>query len=454
MNTPIYDFVTEYITSDAARLHMPGHKGEKFLGCEDRDITEIAGADALYEAGGIIAESETNAAALFGTGRTMYSTEGSSQCIKAMLELAKRHWQCNRKTGLDRPVILAARNVHKAFLHAAILLDFEVVWLWRTEENPSLCSCEILPETVEDVLKKLGNKVAAVYLTSPNYLGGMADISKMAEICHNQNTLLCVDNAHGAYLRFLEPSLHPMDLGADLCCDSAHKTLPVLTGGAYLHISKTVPEYIAEFGKTAMELFGSTSPSYLVLQSLDLCNAYLAEGFGKELGVLSTEVERIKGILLGNGWQVERTDPLRITIKAPDGFSGKQMAELLRTNHVECEHADEDYLVCMVTAQNRPEDFRNLTETLNKNKYSYNARNKESIPVPEHLEKKMTLREAYFSKGELLPAEQTLHRICRMPMASCPPAVPVVVPGEVINEKAIRCFRYYGIENIDVVKEE
>ena len=83
MNTPIYDFVSRYMDSGAARLHVPGHKGVGPLGCEGRDITEVAGADALYEADGIIAESERNASALFGTGATFYSAEGSSLCIRA-----------------------------------------------------------------------------------------------------------------------------------------------------------------------------------------------------------------------------------------------------------------------------------------------------------------------------------------------------------------------------------
>ena len=159
MKTPIYDFVTEYINSEAVRFHMPGHKGKGLLGCEDRDITEISGADALYEASGIIGESEENATALFGTGRTVYSTEGSTQCIKAMLELARRWWQKKQKcadgitSSSSRPVIVAARNVHKAFLYAAILLDFDVVWLWSEEENPSLCSCAVSPETLKRYLK-------------------------------------------------------------------------------------------------------------------------------------------------------------------------------------------------------------------------------------------------------------------------------------------------------------
>ena len=107
MKTPIVDFVRRYQESGMVRFHMPGHKGAGFLGCEGFDITEVSGADELYEARGIIAESEENAASLFGAGRTFYSTEGSSQCIRAMLRLAML-----RQTG-GTPLILAARNVHK-----------------------------------------------------------------------------------------------------------------------------------------------------------------------------------------------------------------------------------------------------------------------------------------------------------------------------------------------------
>lgn len=277
MNTPIADFVQQYAASDGVRLHMPGHKGRALLCCEPWDITEIAGADSLYEAEGIIRQSEDNATALFGSARTFYSTEGSSQCIRAMLFLCLT---C-RRAG-TKPVILAARNVHKAFIYAAALLDAEVVWLWP-EATTSLCACPITPKTLEDALSAMDAPPAAVYLTSPDYLGNQADVAALAAVCHAHNTLLAVDNAHGAYLRFLSPSQHPLDLGADICCDSAHKTLQVLTGGAYLHVAKTAPAAFAEGGKQALALFGSTSPSYLTLASLDLCNKELAEGYSVAL---------------------------------------------------------------------------------------------------------------------------------------------------------------------------
>ncbi len=455
MKTPIADFVTKYADSDVARFHMPGHKGQNFLGCEALDITEISGADALYEASGIIAESEANATELFGTGRTLYSTEGSSQCVRAMLELARRWWiQRNEKGNASRPVAVAARNAHKAFLYAAILLDFDVVWLWPEEEKASLCSCVVTPSTLERVLSEQGNKVAAVYLTSPNYLGGMADISALAKVCHQHNTLLLVDNAHGAYLHFLENSLHPMDLGADMCCDSAHKTLPVLTGGAYLHISRSAPEKLAEWSKGAMELFGSTSPSYLILQSLDLCNRYLSEGYRERLKETCEVLKNCRRRLKENGWQMEETDPLRLTIKVPCGMTGGKLAEQLRSSYMECEYADEDYLVLMVTSENADADFERLITTLGKDKLNPDIINaKRKVKLAVNAERVMSARDAYFSNGEIVPVENALGRICRMPTATCPPAIPIVVPGERIDELAVQSFLYYGIAQIEVVQE-
>ena len=217
MDTPILDFLRQYSEHDWVRFHMPGHKGKGMLGCEKWDITEVYGADALYEADGIIAKSERNAAELFGTQRTCYSTEGSSQCIRAMLYLALN----NRPKG-NSNVIVAARNVHKTFVYAAALLDIEPVWLWP-ESSSSLCGCPVTPAILKGTLNKLDAPPAAVYVTSPDYLGEMADMGNLAKVCHDSGTILLVDNAHGAYLKFLPKSLDPPDLGADMCCASAHK---------------------------------------------------------------------------------------------------------------------------------------------------------------------------------------------------------------------------------------
>lgn len=235
MTSPIADFISSYINSGTRRLHMPGHKGTGPLGFEQYDITEIKGADALYEADGIIAESETNAASIFGTGRTLYSTEGSSQCIRAMLYLAVTQ----RPAGTSAAV-LAARNVHKAFIYAAALVGFDVEWLFP-DEHTSICACPVAPAALDKKLSEMETTPAAVYVTSPDYLGGMQDIKALAEVCHKHGTLLIVDNAHGAYLHFTEPAMHPMDLGADICCDSATRHCPCSPAAHICTLQSTSP---------------------------------------------------------------------------------------------------------------------------------------------------------------------------------------------------------------------
>lgn len=438
MNTPVADFVQRYAKAGTARLHMPGHKGRCFLGCEPWDITEIHGADALYEAEGILAESEQNAAALFGSQRTCYSTEGSSQCIRAMLYLAV--------AASGSHTVVAARNVHRAFVSAAALLDLEIRWLWP-EENRSLCGCPISPAQLEETLHSLPEPPAAVYLTSPDYLGGMAEIPALAQVCHQHGTLLLVDNAHGAYLRFLQPSLHPLDLGADLCCDSAHKTLPVLTGGAYLHLSPTAPAQLGPLAKSALGLFGSTSPSYLTLASLDLCNRYLAEGYPQRLTEAVERLAELRERLTAAGWRVEPSDPLRVTVAAPRGVTGQELAGQLRRQGVECEYADRDFLVLMATPENTPEELAHAAAALGQ---CPGEANPPQLPLARE-ERACSIRQAAFAPRETVDAAHSLGRVCGLPTVGCPPAIPIAVSGERITPEALALFAYYGIEQVEVL---
>lgn len=445
MNAPICDFVQNYINRSPLRLHMPGHKGTGPLGAEALDITEIDGADVLYHAGGIIQESESNAASLFGTAATLYSAEGSSLAIRAMLYLAMLHAKARGRS----PRIAAGRNAHKTFLSGSALLDLEVQWLFPREAG-KLLACTVDPAELEALFAS-SLPPTAVYITCPDYLGNLPDLRALAEVCHRHGALLIVDNAHGTYLRFLPRSRHPMDLGADLCCDSAHKTLPVLTGGAYLHISKTAPAELVEQAPNAMALFASTSPSYLILQSLDAANLYLHSGYRDRLSDFVRQTFQLCFSLATLGWSTVGDEPLKLTI-APKGYGyrGTELAGLLAGQGIVTEFADPDFVVMMLTPDIGTEGLE-LLETVLKDISRRPAITESPPPFPRPV-KVLSPREALFSPQERLPIREAAGRVLANPTVSCPPAIPILVCGERIDDSAVRCFEYYGIETCFVVK--
>ncbi|MBP5354804.1 MAG: aminotransferase class I/II-fold pyridoxal phosphate-dependent enzyme [Lachnospiraceae bacterium] len=486
MNTPIYEFVEAYRESDAVRLHMPGHKGVAGpLGVEPFDITEIDGADVLSQACGIIAESEANAGALFGC-RTLYSTEGSSLCVRAMIFLLKM-------TALHRgltPRILAARNVHRSFLDAVALLDIEVDWIMPKEAcdgtASSYESCEIDGAELAQILEQAresGRMPSAVYITTPDYLGNCTDVAALAEVCHSNGCFLAVDNAHGAYLKFLAESRHPMDLGADVCCDSAHKTLPVLTGGAYLHLSRNMDPYLAE---RAMAMFATTSPSYLILQSLDLCNAYLEDG-GTNFERTAQRVSALREELTKAGYRTCGDEPWKITLVAgeskDDGtvengtFSdGDTLAETLLKYGITVEYHDDRHVVMMFSAQTTEGEFALVGSVLSQiageqsegkaaaertdgsSETEAGEQTEDSgetaaepcgakrIPVPVQV---LTPAEAMWAESEYVDASQCIGRVLAEPLVHMPPCVPVYMCGEVLGKDAVK----YVKGRVRVVKE-
>jgi arginine/lysine/ornithine decarboxylase len=408
------------------------------------DITEIGGADVLYAPHGIIAESEANVTELFCTAHTFYSTEGSSLAIRAMLALVSE--------GATTPLILAARNAHKAFLYACALLDLDVEWLYP-DQSEHICKAVITPKALSSKLQSMDVKPCAVYMTSPDYLGNIADIAALSLICKQYDIPLLVDNAHGAYLRFLDPSLHPISLGATACCDSAHKTLPVLTGGAYLHISNEAPDKYLLNARKYLSLFASTSPSYLILQSLDLCNAYVASDYQTRLSFCLKHVSDTKEYIRSRGFCVLDGEPLKIVIHASmSGFTGEELAQVLSEYRIECEFTDPDFLVLMASTENGPEDFERLKQAFS----SIDPRS----PVPQYVPKLpqscmiFSPRKAILAPSETLSLDAAAGRVCASPTVACPPAVPIVMSGEEITEEHIRVMRYYGYKHIDVIKSE
>ncbi len=452
MKTPICDFINDYAGADCLRLHMPGHKGKPLLGFEKYDITEIVGADSLYHAESIIKESEENATRLFGSGKTLYSTEGSSHCIRAMLYLVKAY--------SDSDYVLAGRNAHSSFISACVLNDLDVKWLYPKNEE-SYLSCTVTPKDLENALSGVDKAPACVYITSPDYLGNMCDIEALSSVCQRHGTLLLVDNAHGAYLKFLEQDMHPISLGAHLCCDSAHKTLPVLTGGAYLHISKNAPSFFEENAKSALSLFGSTSPSYLTLASLDNANKYIAQGFKERLNEfilqLNNRISNSAFCTLHSTFSLR--EPLKIVFKTKNfGYRGGDFAKILHDKGIVCEFFDDDYLVLMPSLENGVDELDKLFAILNT--IEKNDKNEKKQPLREDSltlvppKKVLTPRQAAFSPRIKVGIEHALGSVLATSSISCPPAVSLIVCGEEFNESTVELCKNYGFTEFFVVKNK
>jgi arginine/lysine/ornithine decarboxylase len=331
IKTPICDFVSEYVQKNAARFHMPGHKGvenDSFISrLNAYDITETEGADYLYEPRGIIKESEEIAAKVYGVPYTFYSTEGSSLCIKTMLSLS-----C--KAG-DK--VIATVNAHRAFSDGCKLLGLTPVWI----------------EDIKSLSKALRGypAAAAVFLTTPDYLGEMVDIKTAGELVREKHKkTLLIDSAHGAYLFFTDKNYAE---GADIICTSAHKTLPVLTGGACMHV---MSERFARNAAEKMKPFASTSPSYLTLQSLDMCNRIVSQKSYKER--LRAVIKRAAEIK--TRFNIDTKEPLKICFKA----EGDAAAVFAKYNIVP-EIITENLIVLMISPANSDSDFEALENALN-----------------------------------------------------------------------------------------
>lgn len=443
---PLWEAVRQYALEGAARFHTPGHSGRAgralpsaFAGILPCDATEIPGLDSLYEADGPIALAEEAAARVFGAARTLFSAGGCTLAIQTMLALAL---QPGHAVAMDR-------RSHRSAIHACALLDVQPRWLLPGTDG------QISPDAVEACLGK--NDCRAVYITSPDYYGRLCDIPGIAAVCRRYGVPLLVDNAHGSHLAFLAPSLHPLHLGASMTADSAHKTLPALTGGAFLQIGDPA---LGADAKHKMSLFGSTSPSYPVMASLDLCRAWLEEEGKAAFVQLSQRVQNLEAACRAAGLPAEEglRDPVRLTLRTGAlGLSGQDAAAYFRRKGCQCEHADGDRVVFILTPFHTPAELARLQAA------ALALPGEKDLPRAEGpirpafsafpaAETHLSLREALFGPREEIDTAAAAGRTAGMSACPCPPGIPVVIPGEKISDEAVQILLQAGILRIKVVK--
>lgn len=428
--TPLYDAIRAYAGQNPARFHMPGHKG-KFLPVPELqsiaplDVTEIDPTGDLFSGGEPFDTAQRLWAERFGMEDCLFLTGGSTLGLHAALALFCR----------PGDQVLIDRGCHRAVYNALALLNLEPVYLSRPWLEGKGVAGPISPQDVENWLDSHPN-IKTICITSPTYSGVLSDVAELSHLIHAHGGKLIVDGAHGAHLPFLGVDAFS---GADALICSAHKTLPALGQTALLFTNGADPRRVRQM----TSVFGSSSPSYPMMISLDCARDYL-EGT-KQYRRVARRTAALRSAFPSLQEGEFRLDPTRLTLTAPDGHA---LATALESENIWPEMADSGHVVLILTAQDSDEDLRHLEEALERHRDLLGP--PPILPAPPLPKSACSLREALFAPVERLPLEQCLNRVAAGQLAPYPPGVPVVAPGEVIGEKELAYFREIGYNNLDV----
>lgn len=423
------------------RFFVPGHKANKqalppFASLLCEDLTEICGLDDLAAPSGPLKKSQENMALAFGAGATLYSAFGCSTCILAMLGLF---------VGQGGQVVMA-RGAHIAAVRALALFNITAHWL-------PLCGGVPTPKDVELALKQTDAK--AVYVTSVNYFGNMADIAAIASVCKRHGAALLCDNAHGAYLRFMPQNLHPLALGASACADSAHKTLFCLTPAAMLHLKDAKK---AAAAREMLNLFSSTSPAYPVLASLDYTAGLLLKS-PPNFAACAQRLLKIEGDFAQIAQPCK--DFLRLHLRPIlAGYNPAHFLKCLQNQQIYEEFFDGDSIIFMASPANTEEDFvllekalANAVQTLPQSRAPAKKTLQspwEALPLPQVF---CSVHSALFcKKKQRINTKNAPGRVMAGFFCPCPPGVPLVLPGEYICQKTAQYMLNSGILQVDVLE--
>ena len=453
---PLLEAVTDFIATKPAYFRIPGHRlgrgisprwtdsvGTKLFAY---DVTETPLTDDLHSPEGAIDQAQKLLAALYGADQSFFLVNGSTCGNEAMILSA----------ALEGEKILVARNAHKSAMMGLILSGAVPVYVMP----------EVLPEwgiqgelTAADVQSAFEQNpdCKALFLVSPSYYGVCSDLVGIAEVCHAYNALLLVDEAHGGHLYFHDGlPAGALASGADLCVQSMHKVTGALTQSSVLHckehgVRSEVFDRIAQ----NLHLVQSTSPSYLLMTSLDCARYELAmhgsEMMEKALSLASYARERIQKIA---GMEGERLDRTRLVLSACElGLTGYMLEKLLYEKYaVNMELADDKNVLAIVTYANEREDLDRLVAACADISQGYAMqkvvhRKKESLSFPPIPQQVLTPREAYFSKTKKISWQQAAGQISGQMIAPYPPGIPAIYPGERLSQEVwdyIECFRRDG----------
>ncbi|MDP4109888.1 MAG: aminotransferase class V-fold PLP-dependent enzyme [Bacillota bacterium] len=450
---PLYSALLKLAGEERLRFHMPGHKGRKaslgLLGdAAFIDYTELPQTGNLYEGNGPINEAERLAAEFYGASNCAFLTGGSTQGITAAMYSACR----------PGSKIILDRNCHRCVINACGLMDLDPSYIYPPLSGESSVTECITPEAVLEKVQSVPEAVAVV-VTSPTYYGAAADIGRISEIVHNAGMKLIVDEAHGAHFPALGIKNAVLS-GADISVCSAHKTLPALGQSAFLFSNSSFAKSELSF---AASIFGTSSPSYPILASIDLARAYLCAEGGERYRKATAYVSEVMDAFQKNtAFRIPRfkmRDPCRLTVETfQAGLSGLFTAERLREDYkIDCEMADYYNIVFIVTCEDGKEKMDALYNSMYSVWKGYGGEPLpiESQPVPRP-EKSLSPRVAMLSKKVKVGLKDAEGMTAAQPQAIYPPGIPVIMPGELIDRLCIEYLIHRGYNDnkeVYVVKD-
>lgn len=451
-NLPIYNYLRKYQKENINIFHMPGHKLASGIPQElaaevlKLDVTEIDGTDNLHYPEGIIKEAQELAAKAFGADNTFFLVNGSTCGIQtAIMSVCTRGQK-----------IIIGRDSHKSVVSGLILSGAEPVFIYPEYNSEFGINEGITAQSIEQALCK-NPEVAAVLIIRPNYYGICSDIENIIKIVHSHGKPLIVDEAHGAHLAF-SPLLPPSanQYKADIVIQSAHKTLPAVTQGAYMHINGSLIDI--EKIRFNLAMLQTSSPSYIIMTYLDIARELMEKEGTERLFNLIEEISTFKNRLSEiHGYKVLEDkylgintihDPTRLVLNTSGlGISGYEAEAILRAElSVQVEMADYENLVLITTTADKKSTFDRLYESLSKlarihfnDEWGRQAEKIRSLTGHKPFEALQALSpyEAYVAQKEEKQIKSCLGRVCAGVITPYPPGIPVLYPGEIIDSSKI-----------------
>lgn len=447
LHTPLYSALVNHLKNDPISFHVPGHKSgmvfsqEGYLDFESimkLDMTEISGLDDLHDPEGAILQAQQLTAQLYGVKESFFLVNGSTVGNLAMILAA-----CG-----EGETVLVQRNSHKSIMNGLQLAGVKPVFLAPEYDSNVKVASSVSEKTVIEALKRYP-KATALLLTNPNYYGMAADLSNIVKLAHKNGMAVLVDEAHGAHFKSTLFPSSAIEYGADIVVHSAHKTLPALTMGSYLHFNSELINLRRL--KYYLQMLQSSSPSYPIMASLDLARHYLASLNAKDFSLIKEQaisfkedIQRIDGLkVVQSTDRTFKQDILKVVVQNEFNLSGYELQRRFESRGVYTELADPNnilFVLALSKEQYHQHTFNKIKESI-RDIPSCNQTNYTYIDLPSNATKISELAIQYKElKGynkKIVPIKESIGEIAAEMVTPYPPGIPMLVIGEKITNEHI-----------------